>query len=311
MILTLTPNPAADQTLWLPRVEPGAVNRPHEVQLDPAGKGINVSRMAHRLGWPTLAFGFTAGEIGHLVERALDNEGVQRHFVRVSGQTRVDTTIVEEALGRSTSFFVPGPQVTPAELETLVETLCFWLQGGRVLVLAGSLPPGVPPDLYSRLLSRARERGVITILDADGEALERGVAARPDLIKPNVEEASRLLGRPLGDEAEILAGARELVARGVANVIISMGAAGAICVAGEHAYRVTPPRVKRVSTVGSGDSLVAGVAVALARGDALVEGLRSGAAAGAATAQSPGTALGTAEEVAALLSQVIVEPISG
>jgi 1-phosphofructokinase family hexose kinase len=309
MILTVTPNPAVDQTVWVPHLVAGEVNRPRESQLDPAGKGVNVSRMAHRLGWPTLAFGFTAGEIGHLIERALDDERVARHFVRVSGQTRIDTTVVDESNGKATSLYGPGPMVSRDALASLEETLYFWLQGGRVLVLAGSLPPGVPTDFYARAVERARRAGVRTVLDADGESLRRGIEARPDAIKPNVAEAQRLLGRKLESEEQVVEGARELASGGIQTVIISRGQKGAVCVSGEHAWRVIPPDVERRSTVGSGDSLVAGVAVSMARGDAIEDGLRLGTAAGAATAMTPGTMLGSALEVAALLPRVTIEPI--
>lgn len=309
MIITLTPNPAVDQTIFLDRLKLGEVNRFRESQLDPAGKGINASRMADRLGWPTIAFGFLAGEIGLIVERALDAEGVQHHFVRVSGQTRINVTVLEEASRTGTSFYGPGPPVDRESVARLDELLQFWLQAGRVLVLAGSLPPGMAVDTYRTCIRRAHAQGVKTILDTQGEPFRLGVEARPDLIKPNVKEAEELLGRPLPDLQAVVQGARELTRRGIGAVVISMGAEGAVCVAGERAWRVVPPRVERRSTVGSGDSLVAGLAIALARGDDIVEGLRLGTAAGAATAMTPGTALGTADAVASLLARVKIEEV--
>jgi 1-phosphofructokinase family hexose kinase len=307
MILTLTLNPAVDQTVWVDRFVVGEVNRCRETQLDPAGKGINVSRMAHRLGWPTIAFGFLAGDTGHIVENALDEERVQHHFVHVGGQTRINVTIRDDAGRTATSLYGRGPAVDREHLALLEETLSFWLQAGRVLVLAGSLPPGAPSHTYATYLQLARARGVQTIVDADGEALRGALEASPGLIKPNVPEAERLLGRALPDVGAIAAGARELVRRGIGVVVISMGAAGAVCSSGDRAWRILPPQVPRESTVGSGDSLVAGLAVVLARGGDIIDGLRLGTAAGAATAMSPGTALGTGSEVETLLPQVRIE----
>lgn len=307
MILTVTANPAVDQTVWVERLEPGAVHRPSSVQLDPAGKGINVSRMAHRLGWPTIALGFVAGDVGRMVQDALDAERVQNHFVRVPGQTRIDVSIVEP--GRSTSLYMPGPTVSAEAFAELEEMIGLWLPAGRILVIAGSLPPGVPTEAYARLITAANRRGVRCILDADGPALRLGMAARPFLIKPNRVEAEHLLGRSLGDLTAVAHGAVELAHRGIEVVIVSLGAKGAVCAHDGRTWLVVPPPVNRKSTVGSGDSLVAGVAVALARGGTLQEGLRLGTAAGAATASSPGTALGTAEEVARLVEQVRVEPL--
>lgn len=309
MVITLTLNPAVDQTMFLERLTPGEVLRVRETQLDPAGKGINASRVVHRLGWPTIAFAFSAGETGLMVARALDDEGVQRHFVRADGQTRINVTVVEEATGRATSLYAPGPAVGAEQLAALEGLLRFWLPAGRVLVLAGSLPPGAPEDIYAGYIGIARAHGVATILDTSGPPLALGLVARPDVIKPNLSEAEELLGRALPDLNAVVAGAREIAARGVRVVVVSMGGEGSVCVEGERAWRIVPPSVERRSTVGSGDSFLAGVAIALARGDDLVEGLRLGTAAGAATAMTPGTALGNADDIARLLPLVEIEEI--
>jgi len=306
MIITLTLNPAVDQTVWVPHLEVAAVNRARQAHLDPAGKGVNVSRMAHRLGWPTIAFGFLAGEVGEIVRQALAAEGVAQQFIPIAGQTRINVTVVDDSSHAATSIFCPGPAVEPDHLQQLDAVLQFWLQAGRVLVLAGSLPPGIPEDAYARYIRLAHAQGIRTILDASGEHLRLGVEARPYAIKPNVAEAEELLGRRLPDLDAVVAGAQELAARGIAVVVISMGAQGAICVEGGRVWRATPPEVERQSTVGSGDSFVAGLAVALARGEGVEAGLRLGTAAGAATAATPGTELGSAEAVQALLPQVRV-----
>ncbi|MCL5962151.1 MAG: 1-phosphofructokinase [Chloroflexi bacterium] len=310
MIITLTPNPAVDQTIFVDRLEVGEVNRFRESQLDPAGKGINVSRVAHRLRWPTIAFGFLAGEIGLIAEKALDDEGVQHHFVRVPGQTRINVTIIDEINHTGTSLYGPGPPVDQEHRARLDDLIQFWLQSGRVLVLAGSLPPGMPEDAYATYVRLAHSKGVNTILDTDGVPLLQGADAKPYLIKPNVAEAERLLGRSLPDLEAVVQGAKELASRGIAVVVISMGVEGAICAHDGKIWQAMPPKVQRRSTVGSGDSLVAGLAVALARGEDIVEGLRLGTAAGAATAMTPGTALGTPDEVVALLPQVQVKELT-
>ena len=310
MIITLTPNPAVDQTLFLDRLTLNDVNRYDESQLDPAGKGINVSRVAHRLGWPTIAFGFQGGEVGAIAERALDREGVPYHFVPVPGQTRLNMTVVDAGGRTSTSLYGPGPPVSADRIETLEGLLRFWLQAGRVLVLAGSLPPGVPDDLHARYIELAKAHGVETILDADGAAFGLGVEARPSLIKPNRPEAERLLGRQLPHQQAVVEGARELLERGIRTVVISLGASGAVAADEDGVWLATPPSVELRSTVGSGDSLVAGLAIAMARGDDIVDGLRVGTAAGAATALMPGSALATASDVEELLPQVHIEQLA-
>jgi 1-phosphofructokinase family hexose kinase len=309
MIISLTVNPAVDQTAWVDRLEPGTTHRVQQTHIDPAGKGVNVSRMAHRLGWPTIAFGFLAGDTGHIVEKSLDAEGVQHHFIRVPGQTRVNVTIVDRQ-GAATSLLSAGPSVPPESLSTLDSLIRFWLQGGRVLVVAGSLAPGIPQDAYAGYVRAARDCGVTVILDAHGEPLRRGIAAKPDLIKPNVTEAEGLLGRSLPDATAIIRGAQEIAEQGVRIVVISMGEEGAICVHGQRTWRIRPPKISRRSTVGSGDAMVAGLAIALARGESIEAGLRLGTAAGAATAMTEGTALGTLTDTTALLAQVHVEELS-
>lgn len=309
MIITLTVNPAVDQTLWVDNFRPGHVSRPVEVHLDPAGKGINVSRMVHRLGRPTIALGFLAGDIGHLMQTALTAERVQHHFVPIAGQTRINVTIVDRTTDTSTSLYGPGPRVTPEELGELDEMVECWFKAGRVLVLAGSLLPGIPETLYARYIERAHACGVKTILDADGPSLRQGIAAQPFLVKPNQSEAEQLLGRPLPRLEDVARGAQELNERGIAAVVISLGAAGAVCTYEGHIWHILPPEIRRQSTVGSGDSLVAGVAVELADGGDLLAGLHLGTAAGAATALSAGTSLGTPEDVKRLLPEVQIKEL--
>ena len=309
MIITLTLNPAVDQTMVVSEVTLGEVNRVREVYLDPAGKGINVSRMVHRLGWPTIAFGFLAGEIGLLAEKALDNEGVQYHFVHVPGQTRLNVALIDESTGVLTNYNGRGLRVDEESVARLDEVLTFWLQAGSVLVLAGSLPRGMPEDTYARYIELAKAAGSKTILDADGDPLRLGLEAEPTLIKPNRPEAQRLLGRQLPDLEAVTAAARELAATRSTIVIISMGGNGAVYATKDGAWLAVPPEIELNSSVGSGDALVAGLAVALAGDRPLVEGLREGTAAGAATAQTAGTTPGSKEEVARLLPQVQIKEL--
>ncbi len=311
MIISLTLNPALDKTVFVPRLALGEVNRVARSQLDPGGKGINVSRVVHRLGRPTIAFGFLAGNLGAMMARALDDEGVAHRFVWVPGETRLDVVVVDEATGRGTKLYDRGPEIDRASLDALLADVSRWLTGCRVLVAAGSLPPGVPPDVYARILDEADRRGVRTILDADGETLRLGLAGRPHVIKPNVEEAEALLGRALPDHAAVVAAARELRNRGPRVVVISMGARGSICATEQALHHAVPAPVERRSTVGSGDSLVAGMAIALAEDLSVTEGLRLGTAAGAATAMTAGTQLGTAADIERLAPAVEIRPLDG
>ena len=309
MILTFTPNPAVDKTIFMQSIALGAVNRVKESQLDPGGKGINVSRMVNHLEWPTMALGFLAGDIGHLVQTSLSSEGVPNQFVFVPGQTRLNITIMDETTQTGTSFFDEGPFISPSFLEAMDHIVAKWLRTAQVFVLAGALPPGLPQGVYATYIQMARSKGVTAILDAHGEPLKYGIGALPYLIKPNVSEAEELLERKLPTEDAIIAAAKELRARGIAVVVISMGAKGAICANSDVVWKAIPPKVEPKSTVGSGDSMVAGLAIAIAQRQNILEGLRLGTAAGAATAMTPGTSLGTLAEVKSLLGQVKIEQI--
>jgi 1-phosphofructokinase family hexose kinase len=308
MIVTVTMNPSVDKTIFVPKIVPGDVNRVAESMLDPAGKGINVSRMLHRLGCATIAFAVAAGDLGRLAEAALQDEGVMSWFLWAPGQTRLNVTVVDRATGQSTSFYDRGPHLDQHQIDEIERRLLTWLEAAKVLVLAGSLPPGVPPDTYAHWIEKARAANAQVVLDAEGEPLRLGIQALPTLIKPNVTEAEALLGRPLPTDADVAAAAMELHHRGIEYVVISMGGQGAICAWDQQVWRALPPAVERQSAVGSGDSLVAGLAWALSNDRSIVEGLRLGVAAGAATAMTPGTHLGTREEVEELLPQVRIEP---
>lgn len=309
MIVTFTPNPAVDKTLLVPQVRVGAVNRARESHLDPGGKGVNAARVVHRLGRPVVALTVVGGHIGRLLRGALDAEGLACRVVEVREETRLNVILQDETTNASTRVWDRGAEVPPdarADLETLVEQ---WMRHATVFACAGTLPPGMPADFYAAVLEAAAKAGAKTLLDSDGESFRLGLEGRPNVIKPNVREAEALLGRRLTNDDEIVAGAAELLRRGPEAVVISMGASGSVLVTGDRVVRAVPPPVRRQSAVGSGDSLVAGLLIALHEGWDLAEGLRLGTAAGAATAMTVGTQLGEREEIEALLPQVRIETL--
>lgn len=307
MIVTFTPNPAVDKTLLVPSLAVGAQNRAREAHLDPGGKGINASRVVHRLGRSTVALTVLGGHIGRLLRGALDAEGVPCRFVEVHEETRLNVILQDETTGASTRVWDRGAAVPPDAMADLGDLLAHWVPHAKVFACAGTLPPGVPGDTYERLLRAAAASGAKTLLDADGETFRAGLAGRPTVIKPNVREAEAVLGRRLTTEREIIDGARELLARGPEAVVVSMGASGSVLVTAGRVVRAVPPAVRRMSAVGSGDSMVAGLLIALAEGLPLEDGLRLGTAAGAATAMTVGTQLGTREEIEALVPGVRME----
>jgi 1-phosphofructokinase family hexose kinase len=309
-ITTVTLNPAVDIAVTVERLILGGTNRCRLDSVDPGGKGLNASRVIRRLGRETLALGFVGGATGQMIRSRLDAEGVPHIFDEVDELTRLNTMVYELATGQRTRIYLPGARVDRAALARLRERLAA-VQPGAFVILAGSVPPGLSHDVYRDLVGWLGARGIRTVVDTSGAALAAVLDARPTLIKPNANEVMDLLGRTLANDADVVAAASELSQRGAENVVISQGAAGAIAVGPEGVWKAVPPSVVARSTVGSGDSMVAGLTIALTEGTDIVEALRLGTAAGAATAIIPGTQLCHPDDVARFLPEVIVLPLAG
>ena len=305
MILTVTPNPALDYTIRLDALEIGRRAKYRDPRIEPAGKGINVSRMVCRLGEPTFALGLAAGESGELLRRTLKEEGVPNQMVEASGLTRINLTLLTGPDGRATHLHGPGPAVSKDEVDRFASRLSDHILRAKILVLSGSLPPGMDHELVVNCIETARMLGVRTIVDVEGPLLAAAVKAGADVVKPNTLELGALLGRPVSGLEQSVAAAREIIARGAKTVVVTMRGEGAVAVSEGKAWHVQAPREQVVRAIGAGDSFAAGLAVGLLRGSPLPEALRLATAAGTATALHSGTGLGTPEEVARLLSQTV------
>lgn len=308
IITAVSLNPAIDRTVQVPGFAAGVTNRVQTSRTDPGGKGINVARVVKALGGEVRVIGFMGQENGDLHTRHLAAIGIPAHFIPVPGETRVNIKVVDPQTGRLTEINDSGFSVTPHHLDALRQRVSEALATSAVLVLGGSLPAGAPATIYRDLIEAANAAGVPTILDADGEPLARGLSARPTLIKPNQAEAEALLGRALASREDVAAAAQELLRLGPLMAVISQGAAGAVLAAGDGCWWAGSPSIKPGSTVGAGDSMVAGLALAIARGLPHAEALRLATAAGAGTARLEGTQVCSTDDVASLLDLVTVEP---
>ena len=295
MIYTLTLNPALDYALYLPAFSEGKTNRSVREQLDFGGKGINVSYVLHQLGEPTVALGFIAGFTGEALCAMLESEGVPCEFVRLEqGMTRINVKIKSE---KESEINAQGPDIPPEALDVLYARLDR-LGKGDTLLLAGSVPATLPKDIYKMMLSRLEGKGIRFAVDAEGELLLNVLKYRPYLIKPNRAELCGLVGEELVDDVDIERAARELQAMGAQNVLVSLGADGALLLDEQGvAHRAPAVGGKPVNTVGAGDSMVAGFLAGASMGYDFA--LRLGLAAGGATATSAG--LATKKEIEALL----------
>ncbi len=310
MIVTLTLNPAIDQTLVLPRFVAGDTLRVKSSRFDPGGKGINVSRVIQELGGHSVAMGFAPGGLGRYIEHTLEAQGIECDFVHTKGETRTNITILDESRHVHTILSDPGPPTDGKYVEELRAHLRDRLERGDWLVLAGSIPPPLDARVYTDIIREASEAGIHTVLDADGEALVAGASARPEIVKGNRRELERLLGRHLDDESSTLKAAREVHDTGVECVVVTRGREGAVATTDQEFLRGVAPRVRAVSAVGSGDAFLAGVVLTLSNGGAMKDALRLGIAAGTASVLNPGTELCHRREVDILIPRVRVQPIA-
>ena len=306
MIYTFTLNPAVDKTAVLPGFTPGAVNRIASCRVDAGGKGINVSKNLQVLGLSSVAAGFVGGSTGAVITDMLEQQGIRASFIQTGVSTRTNLKILDPDRGITTDINEPGAAVPPALLQKICSFVRTAVKQGDVCVLAGSLPDGIPQDAYRTLTELCHEMGAYVVLDADGEALRRGLAAGPDLIKPNEEELSRLLGRPLAGRGEVLEAARQIRREGVGAVCVTMGGAGIIW-CGKNCLRARGLSVPVASTVGAGDATVAALVYGRCTGMTEEETLRLAIAAGAANVTTEGTVPADLPLIKQLEKQVVIE----
>lgn len=264
-VATVTLNPAVDLTIILDRLAPGAVNRASRAEQRPAGKGVNVAVMLALLGLPAVAAGLLPEEDTEAYTRFLEGLGIGFAFHPVPGHARVNVKLVEAA-GRVTDINPPGPAVPGAALRAVEARLAGMAPAPGIVVLSGSLPPGLPDAAWASLTRSQRLAGRQVVLDTSGPALASALGERPEAVKPNREELAAVLGRSLPDRAALVAAAHELQGRGIARVAVSAGAEGALFASPEARLWATPPAVTLTTTVGAGDAMVAGLAAAMARG---------------------------------------------
>ncbi|WP_438448697.1 1-phosphofructokinase [Gorillibacterium sp. sgz5001074] len=303
-VITVTMNPSLDKTVTVPHAALGRLNRIQDVRTDAGGKGINVAKVLKSFGVPVAAWAIAGGYQGRVIEEKLRAADIPTEFMEAPGESRTNLKVVDAETLVTTEFNEPGIRVDADLLQRFTARFVEGLDGVSYAVLGGSLPPGAPPDYYRILIEAARTRGVQVLLDADGEAFQRGIAAAPYAVKPNLHELESYLGEKLESEEEVAAAAKLLIAKGVKLVQISMGAEGSILADESAAYRARPFPITPGSTVGAGDSMVAAMVHGLLQRLPLDGIARLCSAAGTVTASKPGTEVCTLEEVAGKLELV-------
>lgn len=306
-VVTVTPNAALDQTLDVPGFAAGRVNRAVGEIRTAGGKGINVAAFLAGGAVPVTATGFLGEENVQPFEALFRRRRIVDRCLRVPGASRVNIKVVDRDAAAVTDINLPGAPIPPDSWSALLDVVEGLATGNGTVVLAGSLPMGVPETAYADLLARARHHGAFVAVDTSGAPLRHAVTARPDMIKPNVHELSELLGRSLTDRNLVVRAARGLVDSGIALVVVSLGADGAVFVEDGRALLAVPPTVPVASTVGAGDAMVAGVLAARLDGGDVEACARRGTAYAAGTLALPGPELPPPERLAALEQLVRIE----
>lgn len=315
-ILTLTLNPALDVSTAIDRVEPVHKMRCGAPSQHPGGGGINVARVLHRLGADVTAIYPAGGATGAVLTTLLQAEGVPVRVLPIAGETRESFSVHESGTGQDWRFVLPGPAMSEAEWRACREAVLTALGepgqdlGDTWVVASGGLPPGVSDACCADLAREVRALGARFVVDTNGPALAQALSAGVDVFKPSLRELRQLTGQALSDEASQVAAARVLIDAGRAGVVaLSLGEQGAILVTAEGAWRAGALNVPVASTIGAGDSFVAGLVFGLAQGQAPQQAFAQALATSAAALLSHGTSLADPADVARLLPEVVVQAI--
>lgn len=302
-VVTLTLNPALDISTSVPVVEPASKLRCGPARRDPGGGGINVARVVQRLGGEVLAVYPAGGLSGRMLHDRLDAERLPGACISINADTRESFTVVETSTNREFRFILPGPTLSERELRACLDEVT--LAGAAFVVVSGGLPPGAPDDVPARLARQAKAAGAKVVLDCSGPALKAALDEGVWLVKPNLRELEEVTGLSLTTDAERLKAVQALITGGAAEIVaLTMGDQGAMLATAQAAWRAEPLPIKPMSSVGAGDSFVAGMVWAAASGSSLEEAFRYGMAAGSAALLSPGTELCHADDARRLLAEV-------
>lgn len=308
MILTVTLNPAVDKTYTTGALIMGNVNRMRTAMSIAGGKGINVTKVLRQYGYPVCATGFLGGYAGAFIEDYLKSEEVDCRFVKVEGETRSNMNILADN-GYVTEILEPGPTVDEERQQRFLMQYDALLAECELVVLSGSVATGLSDDIYAVLIEKARNKGIRTILDTSGNALRKGIAAKPYMIKPNQKELEYIIGHRLVKREDVKAAALAIHAEGVAHVVVSMGKKGLLAVSGGKVFFAAAGKVKALNTVGCGDSVVASYAMSILNRERNEQALRRAAAVSAANATTLVSADIPKETAGDLLENITVEEL--
>jgi tagatose 6-phosphate kinase len=286
MILTLGTTPAVQRSMTFARLEIDAVNRTADVLQYASGKSINAARVLHALGEPVTCTGFVGGDTGEFLLSDLDDAEIEHRFVRVEPSTRLCITLVDQTAGTATELIEEARAISAHCFDQLLAKFHQALPALSGVMLCGSLPKNAPVDFYANCVSAAQSAGKFVLLDAVGEPLTRALAFGPTIVKPNRHELSQTVNALVETDEQLKAAVVQLVERGTRWAVITDGSRETVASDGKTFWKISTPRVKVVSPIGSGDAFAAGLAAGVLRGQEVPEACRLACACGAANAMS-------------------------
>ncbi|WP_028547460.1 1-phosphofructokinase family hexose kinase [Paenibacillus sp. UNC451MF] len=318
MITTVTLNAAIDKTYYLSSFPLGRVSRVRRMFAEPGGKGINVARVIHQLGYPVTATGFLGGYNGEWICNALGKQGIANDFVQIEGESRLCLNMIDEATGVSTEVLEGGASIPQEAIEQLIVKVKRLAAQSKIVCISGSLPNGIPDDFYAELIEIVKKAGALAFLDTSGASLRNGIRAIPYFTKPNEDEIVQLLGTQMEldmskDMADVQQVLKEqlisLYDKGIPTVTVSLGSQGSLTSVEGAVFRAKAPRIDVVNTVGCGDAFVAGMAIATAGELPANERIAYATAVGSANALTEKAGYVNKLDVQRLFSDIAVEQI--
>ena len=298
MILTVTLNPALDKSTIIPKLIPEKKMRCTNMQVEAGGGGINVSKVIKELEGECTALFPSGGMNGKVLEQLLTAKGIQLQVIPIKGETRENFVATDVSTNAQYRFVFPGPVLSNDELNACYEMIKSFHPVPNIIVFSGSLPPETPDEFVAKLAALAKHIGAKFIADTSGNALKQAMNEGVYLLKPNLSELCFLIGKEYLELSEVEDAAKSIINKGSSHVIVvSMGPSGALLLTNDICKRIPAPNVKKASTVGAGDSMVAGMAFMLSQGKSLIEVVQFGVACGTAATMNAGSQLCKKEDV--------------
>ncbi|WP_291560540.1 MULTISPECIES: 1-phosphofructokinase [unclassified Clostridium] len=307
-MITITLNPSIDRRYNIERFEKGKVFRTNDFQYTPGGKGLNVAKVIKTFNEPVIATGFLGGRSGSYIKEKLDEMNIRHKFVSIDGETRSCLAIISD-YGSQTEILESGPLISQTDMQRFYKLYEELIGESEVVCISGSMPKNMDIETYKNLIETANKEGKKILLDTSGEALKKGMEARPYLIKPNKEELENLIGNVISTEEDIIKGVSPIIKEGINIVAVSLGREGCLVFNDNYMYRVRTPVVKAVNPVGSGDAMIAGFAVSLKRNYEFENMLKLAAACGTANALEEETGKVDINNINRLIEDIIIEKI--